>query len=46
MPHKDPNSVKRKTGKDKKIERKKRNGNYSAKHIRNQTSNNLSNSQR
>ena len=46
MPHKDPNSVKRKTGKDKKIERKKRNGNYSTKHIRNQASNISSNSQR
>jgi|TARA_B100001093_G_scaffold95709_1_gene87766 hypothetical protein len=35
MPHKDPESTKRKKGKDKMRERKNRNGKFTTKHVRN-----------
>lgn len=46
MPHKDPESMKRKKGKDKLRERKNRNGKFTTKHVRNhttQTNNNFQN---
>ena len=34
MPHKNKDDLRRKKGKDKMIERKKRNGKFSSKHVR------------